>query len=254
MPISSGAILTIALLPAVALSMVLSGGPSVAADAFAGRYAGSNGSYKWKAAITPNGGQSYNVTVEVYSARPACSGKFDAVGEVRSDRIVTKPEPDDACVLTVSTNGNGIAVQEKSCEFDHGVACMFTSRMTRTGQFEPPSDAVKGSRNGLSAEAVVRTMYSRKAGDVRRFLSPSMRRVHNSASPDSAWMYGGFYPDSPRIKITVLGGSAQQASVQVDVDIESHPHLRRTIHLTKAGNTWSVDRVQLDQPEQREIP
>lgn len=65
---------------------------------------------------------------------PECSGATRAVGRLQAGRIVTQPDPDDSCVLTISRNGSGIAVAEKNCSQDHGMACNFTSRMKRVGQ------------------------------------------------------------------------------------------------------------------------
>jgi hypothetical protein len=105
---------------------------ATAADDFAGIYASSVGAYKWRAVITPKGGDAYKVSVKVSSAQPHCLGEIEAVGRLQAGRIVTQP-PDqgDSCVLTISRSGGGIAVVEQACSMDHGTSCEFTSRMTR---------------------------------------------------------------------------------------------------------------------------
>ena len=106
---------------------------ATADDSFTGKYARAAGTYKWHAIITPTGGQIYKVSVQVSSTMPGCSGAFEAIGRLQAGRIVTQPDQDDSCVLTISRSGGGIAVDEQSCT-DHGEACPFTSLMKRVGR------------------------------------------------------------------------------------------------------------------------
>ena len=108
--------------------------PAPTAGDFAGRYAGSEGSYKWTATIAPKGSQSYSVEVKVGATVPACGGEFEGVGQLQAGRIVRRPEHDDSCVLRISRSAGGISVVERSCDLDHGQACGFTSRMKKVGQ------------------------------------------------------------------------------------------------------------------------
>jgi hypothetical protein len=101
---------------------------------FAGKYIGKVDTYEWTATIAPRGGQTYKVRVQVGSTRPACIGDIETIGRSQAGRIVTQPDQDDSCVLTISRNLDGIAVEERDCSQDHGAACTFTSRMKRVGQ------------------------------------------------------------------------------------------------------------------------
>lgn len=114
----------------IALAAGLLACTAAADDSFTGKYARAAGTYKWHAVITPKGGQTYKVSVQVSSTMPECSGAFEAIGRLQAGRIVTQ---DDSCVLTISRSGGGIAVDEQSCT-DHGEACPFTSLMKRVGR------------------------------------------------------------------------------------------------------------------------
>ena len=106
--------------------------PAMAAEDFSGQYSGSKDSYRWSATIAPNGGGTYKVSVSVGSKLPACLGEISVVGRLKGRQLVTEPpEKGDACVLTITHQGGGIAIQEDDCSTWHGLACSFASQMTR---------------------------------------------------------------------------------------------------------------------------
>ena len=106
--------------------------PAMAAEDFSGQYSGSKDSYRWSATIAPNGGGTYKVNVSVGSKLPACLGEISVVGRLKGRQLVTEPpEKGDACVLTITHQGGGIAIQEDDCSTWHGLACSFASQMTR---------------------------------------------------------------------------------------------------------------------------
>jgi hypothetical protein len=107
---------------------------ATAADDFTGKYTGSEETYRWEAVIARKDGQSFAIQIGVSSQKPLCSGEMDAIGQLRRGRIVTQPDKDDSCVLTISKTPTGIAVEELNCSGDHGAACMFTSSMNKIGQ------------------------------------------------------------------------------------------------------------------------
>jgi len=117
----------------IGVMQVLACSPSSAQQSdFVGNYAGKGGGYSWSAEIAAGKDGKFDVSVDVGSRQPACSGDLTAVGEIRGGKLITQPpEKDDKCVLTISKNGNGISISEDACTPWHGASCSFDSKMSK---------------------------------------------------------------------------------------------------------------------------
>ncbi len=103
--------------------------PGRAADAWAGTYKAHSGSYRWQATITAKSAGAYTLHMSVHSRMPECSGDTTEMARLAGGKLVTASKE---CALTVARRGlKIIRVEEIDCNEAHGVACPFSSELTR---------------------------------------------------------------------------------------------------------------------------
>jgi hypothetical protein len=114
-----------------------------AADPWPGQYTGYADSYRWQATITNRAAGVYNLHVSVTSRMPECLGEVSEPAKLVGDRLLVDS---DDCTLTVSRRGaDGIRIEEKQCSSAHGIACPFSSELTRN-----PDQPDSGEATGVS--------------------------------------------------------------------------------------------------------
>lgn len=115
-----------------ALLLIASGisiSPVKAADTWAGKYAGRNGSYSWKVTLTSKGTGTYSLHETVGSRMPECAGELETNAKLVGDKLVVN---DSDCSLTIAKRvANGIKIAEKQCNTWHGAACEFSADLAR---------------------------------------------------------------------------------------------------------------------------